>query len=104
MATSNNTYHANCLAEYPESSSRILAFLGFLFWIKLVALIPHFIVLFLFGIISLLLSWIGYLAVIFTGKYPRGLFDFQVGVSRWNFRVSCWFIGLADKYPPFSLK
>jgi hypothetical protein len=97
-------YPTDVSVEYPESSSRILAFLGFLFWIKLVALIPHFIVLFFLGMISLLLAWIGYLAVIFTGKYPRGLFDFQVGVIRWNFRVNCWGIGLTDKYSPFSLK
>ena len=104
MATSNNTYPANVLAEYPESSSRILAFLGFFFWIKLIALIPHFIVLYFLGIISPLMTWIVYLLVTFTGKYPRGLFDFQVGVIRWNVRVNCWFIGLTDKYSPFSLE
>ena len=59
---------------------------------------------FFLGMISLLMTWVVYLWVTFTGKYPRGLFDFQVGVIRWDFRVSCWIIGLTDKYPPFSLK
>ena len=104
MATSNNIYPANCLAEYPESSSRILAFLGFLFWIKLLATIPHFIVLVFLGMISLLMTWVVYLWVTFTGKYPRGLFDFQVGVIRWDFPVNYCIIGLTDKYPSFSLK
>jgi len=105
MTESKNTYPANCSVEYPESSSRILALLGVLLMIKAIALIPNLIAFSFFATISLyVLVIIGYLAVIFTGKYPRGLFDFQVGVLRWNFRINCWLYGLTDKYPPFSLK
>ena len=104
MATKNNTYPANCTVEYPESSSRLLAFLGFFFWLKMLGLLPHIIVLSILSLVAGLLATIGYLVVLFTGTYPRGLFDFQVGMSRWNFRISCWLVGLTDKYPPFSFQ
>ena len=104
MATENNTYPANCTAEYPESSSRLLAFLGFFFWLKMLGLLPHIIVLTVLSLVAGLLATIGYLVVLFTGNYPRGLFDFQVGMSRWNFRINCWLVGLTDKYPPFSFQ
>ena len=104
MATPDNTYPANCSIEYPDSSSRIWALLGLLFWIKFIAIIPHIIALTVLSLAVILLMIIGYLVVTFTGKYPRGLFDFQVGMSRWNFRINCWIVGLTDKYPPFSLK
>ena len=48
------------------------------------------------------MALVGYILVIITGKYPRGLFALQVGVIRWNLRVNCWLIGLTDKYPPFT--
>ena len=47
--------------------------------------------------------YIGYWAVLITGKYPRGLFNFQVGVQRWSLRLNVWFAGLSDRYPPFSM-
>ena len=103
MATPDSTYPANCSVEYPESSSRIWALLGFLFWIKVIALIPHIIILEILSIVSWIILTIGYLVVIFTGKYPRALFDFMLGVGIWNYRVNCWIVGLTDKYPPFSL-
>ena len=103
MATSGNTYPVNVSAQYPETSSRIWALLGFLFFLKTIALIPHYFVLFFLAIASIILMIIGYIVVLFVGKYPRGLFDFQIGVARWNFRLNCWVIGLTDKYPPFSL-
>ena len=101
MSKSKNTYFANCEVEYPESSSRLLAIL---FILKPVALLPHYIVLYFLNIIALLMALVGYILVIITGKYPRGLFALQVGVIRWNLRVNCWLIGLTDKYPPFSFK
>ena len=89
MATKDNTYPANVAVEYPESSSRLLAFLGFFFWLKMFALIPHIIVLTVLSLVAGFLATLGYLVVLFTGTYPRGLFDFQVGMSRWNFRINC---------------
>ena len=41
--------------------------------------------------------------VLFTGKFPRGMFDYQVGVARWGCRVNAYMYGLVDKYPPFRL-
>tara|TARA_B100000676_G_C17675741_1_gene628769 strand:- start:135 stop:443 length:309 start_codon:yes stop_codon:yes gene_type:complete len=99
MYKPKNTYLANCEVEYPESSSRLLAIL---FILKPVALLPHYIVLYFLNIIALLMALVGYILVIITGKYPRGLFALQVGVIRWNLRVNCWLIGLTDKYPPFT--
>ena len=61
-------------------------------------------VLTVLSLVAGFLATIGYLVVLFTGTYPRGLFDFQVGMSRWNFRINCWLIGLTDKYPPFSFQ
>ena len=88
----------------PEKSSRLwaLSFLLFLFP-KAIALIPHFIVLWVLGIASFIAGVIGQVAVLFTGKYPAELFDFTVGVTRWSTRVNAFFMGLTDKYPPFTL-
>ncbi len=91
--------------NYPEHSSRALALATILFVIpKMLILIPHFILLYLVQVFALL-AWIfGQLAVLFTGKYPKDLFDFVAGSLRWNTRVSAYLMGLCDKYPPFSLK
>ena len=99
MATSKKKYPVNCSVEYPESSSRLLAIL---FLLKSIALLPHFIVFSFLSMIAFLMALVGYIIVIITGRYPRGLFDLQVGVLRWNLRINCWLIGLTDKYPPFT--
>jgi len=44
------------------------------------------------------------LIVLFTGRYPRSMFDFLVGVTRWQTRINLWLFGVADEYPPFSLQ
>jgi hypothetical protein len=73
--------------------------------IKWFLAIPHYIVLFFLGIAAWVCIIIAWFAILFTGRYPRGLFDFVVGVARWNLRVGAYTIILiTDKYPPFSLR
>jgi hypothetical protein len=64
----------------------------------------HYIILFFLGIAAFICIIIAWFAILFTGRYPRGLFDFVVGVERWSLRVSAYMAILTtDKYPPFSL-
>ena len=67
--------------------------------------IPHYIVLFFLtigGIFALIAAWF---AILFTGRYPRGLFDYMEGVIRWHNRVNGYaYILVTDKYPPFRLR
>ena len=89
--------------DYPELPSRGLALLGVLLFIKGLLLIPHVIILYALGIAAALVVYIGFWAVLITGKYPMGLFEFVVGVQRWQTRTDSWMYGFADLYPPFSL-
>lgn len=67
--------------------------------------IPHYIVLLFLGVAALVCVVIAWFAIVFTGRYPRGLFDFVVGVGRWSVRVSAYaFLLATDRYPPFSLR
>ena len=66
--------------------------------------IPHFIVLFFLAIVAFFAVIIAWFAILFTGRYPRGLFDYVVGVGRWALRVEAYAMLLVtDRYPPFSL-
>jgi hypothetical protein len=75
-------------------------------WLPLVKwflLIPHYIVLIVLGIIAMFVTFISFFAVIITGRYPRGMFDFMVGVHRWAWRVQSYLLLMTDRYPPFTL-
>ena len=73
--------------------------------IKWLLALPHYIVLFVLMIGVVVVTIIAWFAILFTGRYPKSLFDFVVGVSRWNLRVGAYATLLVtDKYPPFSLK
>ena len=66
--------------------------------------IPHYIVLVCLGIAAIVCVVIAWFAILFTGRYPRGLFDFVVGVFRWSLRVDAYaFLLTTDRYPLFSL-
>jgi hypothetical protein len=73
--------------------------------VKWLLAIPHYIVLLFLGIAAVVSVVIAWVAILFTGRYPRGLFDFVEGVFRWENRVVAYaFILVTDQYPPFSLQ
>ena len=72
--------------------------------VKWLLAIPHYIVLFFLAIGAIVAVIIAWFAILFTARYPRGLFDFVVGVMRWSNRVTAYaFVLVTDDYPPFSL-
>jgi hypothetical protein len=72
--------------------------------IKWFLAIPHYVVLFFLGIGAVVAVIVAWFAILFTGTYPRSLFDFVVGVLRWSNRVTGYaFVLVTDEYPPFRL-
>ena len=111
------SYLALLRDEYPSTDEEQAVHLTFYYpdvpndlnrWLPLVKwllAIPHYIVLFflvLGAIVAILIAWF---AILITGRYPRGLFDYVVGVGRWAQRVAAYaFLLVTDRYPPFSLR
>jgi hypothetical protein len=86
---------------YPDVPSDLNRWLPLVKWLLA---IPHYIVLIVLGIAAFVAVIIAWFAILFTGRYPRGLFDFVEGVLRWNNRVVGYSLVLVtDQYPPFRL-
>ena len=86
---------------YPDARTDLNRWLPLVKWFLA---IPHYIVLIFLGIAALVCVVIAWFAILFTGRYPRELFNFVVGVGRWSVRVTSYaFLLATDRYPPFSL-
>lgn len=86
---------------YPDAKKDINRWLPLVKWFLA---IPHYIILCFLGIAALVCMVIAWFAILFTGRYPRGLFDLVVGVFRWSLRVVVYaFLLTTDRYPPFRL-
>lgn len=87
--------------DYPDADHDLNRWMPLVKWLLA---IPHYFVLIFLVIGAIGAVIIAWLAILFTGRYPRGLFDYVVGVGRWGLRVQAYaFLLLTDEYPPFSL-
>jgi hypothetical protein len=86
---------------YPDAPNELNRWLPLVKWFLA---IPHYIVLFFLDIAAVVVVVIAWFAILFTGRYPEGMFNFVVGVMRWSLRVTAYaFLLVTDRYPPFSL-
>ncbi len=87
--------------DYPDAERDLNRWLPLVKWL---AAIPHYVVLIFLLVVALIAVVIAWFAILFTGSFPRGLFNFVVGVMRWGLRVEAYaFLLVTDRYPPFSL-
>jgi hypothetical protein len=87
--------------DYPNAETDLMRGMPLVKWLLA---IPHYVVLFFLTIAAFVVVVIAWFAILFTGRYPRGLFDFVVGYQRWFVRVSAYaFLLTTDRYPPFRL-
>lgn len=88
--------------DYPDVETDLNRWLPLVKWLLA---IPHYIVLFVLTLASFFAVILAWFAILATGRYPRVLFDFNVGVIRWWMRVGAYaFLLVTDRYPPFSLR
>ena len=86
---------------YPDASRELNRWLPLVKWFLV---IPHFIALIFLWIAGIVVGFVAWFAILFTGRYPRGIFDFIEGVFRWGLRVIAYaFLLVTDRYPPFAL-
>lgn len=88
--------------DYPDVEQDLNRWLPLVKWLLA---IPHFIVLVVLVVIAIVAIIIAWFAILFTGRYPRALFDYVIGVGRWGLRVQAYaFLLVTDRYPPFRLR
>ena len=87
--------------DYPDAISDLNRWLPLVKWFLA---IPHYVVLFFLDVAAVVAVMVTWFAILFTGQYPKGIFDFVEGVILWNNRVIAYaFTLVTDRYPPFSL-
>jgi hypothetical protein len=86
---------------YPDVERDLNRWLPLVKWLLA---IPHYVVLLFLGIAAFVVVIVAWFAILFTGRYPRGMFDFVEGVIRWQNRVAAYaWLLVTDRYPPFRL-
>ena len=94
--------YVNLEIEYPNVETDLARGMPLIKWFLA---IPHYIILVFLYIAAVVCVIIAWFAILFTGRYPRSLFDFVAGVQRWALRVVAYaFLLVTDRYPPFSLE
>ncbi len=98
--TAESVYPISVDGELGEDLSR------WLWLVKWLLAVPHYIILPFLWVAFFVVTVVAFFAILLTGRYPRGLFDFNVGVLRWSWRVGFYSYGAlaTDRYPPFSLQ
>lgn len=87
--------------DYPQVEGDLNRWLPLVKWLLA---IPHYLLLVVLSVAAFFAVGVAWFAILLTGRYPRGLFDFVVGVARWWLRVQAYaFLLVTDRYPPFSL-
>ena len=87
--------------DYPDAKNGLTRWMPLVKWLLA---IPHYFILVFLGIGAIIAMIFAWFAILFTGQYPRGLFDYVAGVTRWGLRVIAYVALLVtDEYPPFSL-
>jgi len=98
MTATAASYPLRYDVEYPERLSRWKIF------VKWLLAFPHVLIVGALGTVAYVMIFIAWFAILFTGRYPEGLFNFVVGVYRWNANVNAYTSLLRDEYPPFSME
>ncbi len=93
------SYNVMHQEQYSRGELLLRTFFGWLY-----CLIPHGFLLFFRAIASAAIIFVAWWVVLFTGRYPVNMFEFVVGPSRWNYRISAYMMFMSDTYPPFSGK
>jgi Domain of unknown function (DUF4389) len=103
VTAETNGYPVQLQIARDAGQNRLTNFpLGIGFFIRAILLIPHIIILYFLGILAYVVYIIATFAILFTGKYPPGMYDFVAMYYRWNARTNAYIISLYDKYPPFN--
>lgn len=93
------SYPVNLDVQYPDAGLN-----RFMIFVKWLLILPHQLLLIPLVFGMWIAMWFAWWAILFTGRYPRSLFDFVVGVQQWTMRVSAYgMLLVTDEYPPFSL-
>lgn len=96
------SYPIQVQMAYPEKSSRLLALLTILFFLKAILLIPHLVVMYFLSLFSLIAMFVAQLVVLVKGVFPPKLFALLRATYAWQMRVNGYMLGMTDQYPPLA--